>query len=321
MTTKKNSPKQIPQAINATPDMENVIKETVRPLVEELSKITTKVDSLQNKADNLTTNVYQLQSNVNDVEGKVEDIKKAYQGSDQKPKPTKMESYIQFFTVLTLAVGIILTFTNIFKSGPENNKTIAETEQINTETLKTRVELQQMLDQLETNRSKGVDEYNKQLNEMLPQLQTTITKLNELNDTNSKDVVVENLYKSLLIGIFGTAVFFFLRTFSILWSWLTSSLRNIFYALRPNWKEEKKLQKYEQTQKFINLIDPVLMHVPSLVFLIVEIYIFTSLSIPLFDSVSASLGSNVRFSPVLSKLWGLDLRSAVEMLRAALFSQ
>lgn len=322
IATKKTASRRTPKAIDATQNMEEIIKKSISPLIEEFSKVTTKVDSLQGKADNLTTNVFQLQSNVNDVEDKIEEIKSnAKQQSDQKPKPTRLESYGQLLTVISIAAAVILTFTNIFSAGPENEKTVAETEQINTETLKTRVELQQMLDDLTVEKSKGVDAYNEQLDKILPELQATITRLNDLNAVDSNDILVENLYKSLLIGIFGTAVFFFLNTFTIIWSWLMSSLLNVFYSFRPEWKDKVKQKRYEKTQKVINLINPIFSSFPSLIILVIQIYVFTSLSIPLFDSISASLGMNVRFSPILEKLWEFDLRSAVEMLRTALFNQ
>jgi tetrahydromethanopterin S-methyltransferase subunit B len=317
MATKKPKTTKKSGQGNISQDIEDVIKKSVEPLTTELLKMSVKVDSLQNKADNLDSKMTSVTEKTRTIDEKID--------RESKPEEKKYPLWFyvsQLVTILGVIAAIILNLSQASQVGPTKEKTVAETQKIYTEELKTRAELEKLLGDLATEKSKGLDAYEEQLNRVLPELQSTIERLNKLDSVSSRYAVVENLYKNMLIGMFLTAVFFFLQTFSIVWSWLTSTLLSAFYSFRPKWtsKNEGRRKRYENIQKYVGMFSSMLGNVPAVVILLVEIYIFTALSVPLFDSVSSSLGIDLQFASVLEHLWKFDLSGAVDIFKKALFS-
>lgn len=316
MATKKTKSTTKPNQETVNQNIEEIIRKSIEPLATELIKVSVKVDSIQNKADNLDSKMSSITDKTKTIEDKID--------KDKSEEKHPWWFYVsQFATILGVIAVIVLNLSQASQVGPTNEKTVAETQKIRTEELKTRAELEKLLDDLATEKSKGLDAYEEQLNRVLPELQSTIEKLSELDSASSKYDTVANLYKNMLIAMFLMAVLFFLNTFSIIWSWLTGTLISAFYSLRPKAKIKNGIvQKtwFDRMQNYISMFASMLGNVPAVAILLVEVYVFTSLSVPLFDSVSASLGTDLKFASVLDHLWKFDLPGAVNMIKQALFS-
>ena len=328
-----------------TTNRQNDLEKSISPLIAELSKITGKIDNIQDKFDI-------LQDRVELTDDKVEKLNEQTKGVPTSPPKSPWWVLMgQILTVPAIVVLMLLQLSQASLTGPQNEKTIAETQKINTEELKTRAELQKLLDDLAIEKSKGVEAYEQQLSIVMPKIQEALQKLSELESESSRSLVVENLYKSILVIIFVQAIGFFLSIFEIIWPWLTSTIVSIyllFFFNRPNKrrrlsphnpsdspnfsdKENVSIQQSKRRPKskskrsdylrYYSVIAPSLANIPNIVRLLVTIFVFTTLVIPLFDLISLSLGYEINFSSVLNHLWKLDIRGAVEILRGVLFEK
>lgn len=312
-------------------------EKSIEPLALELARINSKLDTVQDKFD-------VLRDKLEVAEDKIERV-----GEQSKntlvapPKASWLGTLGQILTVLSVVVLMFLQLRQASLTGPQNEKTIAETQKINTEELKTRAELQKLLDDLAVEKSKGIDAYEQQLELVLPTIQEALDKLNELDNSRSKFVFTENLYIGLLILIFMQAVNFFLDALTQLWSFVMVNI-NIYFTyfiqrLQRKRREVRSLKDEQGNLRRKNVISKravdhdgiqniirvytfgfsVLANLPWIAKFVISIFIFTTLTVPLFDSVSASLGSDIRFSLVLEHLWKFDLAGAVNTIRIALF--
>jgi hypothetical protein len=329
MTTTK--PKRTPKTRSAS----NRGK-SIAPLTEELSKITNKIDTFNNRLEVLQSKIEITNERVTQVNDKVEnsvDELKELNSSTKKDKPA-LQPKSPWWITITGILGVPALLIYMFLQFSQASQSSSQIQLNQTEEIKTRAEIQQIINNLETTKTQNPDAYIQQINDVLPKLQTALDKLNDANKVNIGLDAVENLYRSMLIIIFAEAVGYILHVFEIVWFWLTSTFSPIvlrFFYDHPHIISRKKRNSFnkkgiEDRTKYRERITNIftvsvstMNSIPMIVRLVATIFIFTTLTIPLFNQVSLSLGFGISFSSILDHLWKLDLPGAVEILRNALF--
>jgi len=224
-----------------------------------------------------------------------------------------------WWTTLTAILGIpgliflmYLQFSQGGEAKASTQKNIAETEKIRTEELRARTELQSELDTLAEKKSQGIASYQKQLNESLPKLEQTIEKLNAANLARQQ-INRDLLTQFVLLWIFMWGIGLVFDLISTVWDSAIYIPMRVFYSLKRSSKFVERLRR------IVDLSVPFLSPVPRFLRVAVEIFIFFALFAPLFDQVSTTSGSLIRFHNVAHNVRAFRLGEAVGQVRNVLF--
>lgn len=238
---------------------------------------------------------------------------------DAKPESPKERSWItvavQALALPALVATMYLQVSQGGESRSSSELSHAETAKVRTEELKTRAELQIVLDQLESKRAASVEAYEAQLEKSLPAIDATLQRLDSLNQAAQKRLTQDNVAKYLLVWVFLRALGIFFHTLNLFWG---SSLAMLSTAIFHKGSDRYRRRR-ERRRKIFQYLLPVLSPLPSVLALAVDVTLFGAILLPLFDEVAAQMGSSVRFSPILRDLVAFRFGPAVDQIRGALF--
>ncbi len=305
-----------------------------KPSTQIEETITKQID------DALAKSLEPLKNQLSDLADKLEPESKDQPPQEENKLIVWLRRTGELLAIPSVIILIILQIGQVGQLGPNTEKTIAETQKTYTEELKTRAELQILLGQLETEKNLGEEAYQEQFKELLPRLQETITKLNEI-DTNTRPLATDTLYKGLLLLIFVQGIGFLTNVLALIMNWLLSTLFIVttsFSSYRREKRpiletENKSATRFQSKRKsmkirsnrrssmnrYITATYPTLAQIPAIVILFIQIFVFISLIVPYFDLVSSYIGVNLEFTAVLDKLLKLDISGAVRLMQDALF--
>jgi hypothetical protein len=215
---------------------------------------------------------------------------------------------IQFLGLPALVIAMLFQYRQASEIPGNKAKTAAETSKIATEELKARAELQEILNRLEEKKSASNPAFAKEIQQSLPQLQQAIQRLQQLNQQQSagmSSILIAKYFViwALLIGL--GLVFQIVNHF---WYAAISSGISLLYSSpddRPPPKWRRRLARR------LNVVQPMISPVPSILHWAVEVVIFAALVIPFFDSIARLLGSPVTLESIIASAKHLDIGEAV----------
>jgi len=207
---------------------------------------------------------------------------------------------------------ILFQWSQTQKAPHEIAKTTVETAKLQTEELKARAELQQILEKLADQKGKGIQEYQKQLAETLPRLEATITKVTEFEHLEGQRSAASQPFitKYLLLWIFLMVIHLAFNVFTTLWHSVVSLASAAVYTARS-----RKSAFWDRLRRFINFATPVLYPLPEIGRWAVELAVIVVVLVPFFDQLSGSLGSSLTFDAILQSLKQLNVGEAVHKVR------
>jgi hypothetical protein len=198
-------------------------------------------------------------------------------------------------------------------------KTAAETEKIKVEEIKTRAELQQLLDSIAEKRQNGAEAYKDEIEKTLPKLQETVERLKAVEAQSNRFLIESVLAKYVVLWIIFHAVGLVFDIFSQLWSTLLSSGIMAIFNRKPKDRDDKSREKSERLRRLSSWAVAVLGPVPSVLRWSIQLSIFIALMIPLFNEASRALGSDITFHAVFESAKALRIGEAIGKVRMILF--
>lgn len=137
-----------------------------------------------------------------EIEHKIDQRRRDSEAANKAPlaKPW-WASAIEFLALPAAIVAIVLQLTQASSNVQTSAKFEAETAKLRTDEVKTRVELQRMLDDLAETKKRGITAYREEVEKAIPQLQQTIERLRIL-EAQSKTVTLErSIAKYVLLWV------------------------------------------------------------------------------------------------------------------------
>lgn len=237
-------------------------------------------------------------------------------GIPTKEKQSWWSVATQFLGLPALIILMVLQLSQTKQTTYDTDKSVAEAAKIRTEELKTRAELQELLDKLAEKKAIGLATYQQQLNETLPKLEQTIAKLGEFNRVDTQRTNLNLFSKYLILWIFLYAVSLFLEIISTLWGSIITIFTATVYS--REYIEDSNFQK--RLRKYTQLFVPILSPLPQILRLAVNAFLLFAVLAPFFNQQSGLLGSQLTFDSIIDSLKQLSIGGAVEKIRQILFS-
>ena len=226
---------------------------------------------------------------------------------------------LEFLALPAAILAIVFQIVQTTGTVGTGAKTEAETEKIKTEEIKTRVELQVLLDSIAEKRQQGAEAYKNEIEKTLPKLQETVERLKALEAQSNRFLIESTLAKFVLLWIIFHAVGLVFDIFSQLWSTLLSGGALAIFNRKLKNRDEKSREKSERVRKLTTWAVAVLSPVPSILRWSVQLSIFIALMVPLFDEISRVLGSDITFQAVFNSAKSLSIGDAIGKVRLILF--
>ena len=223
---------------------------------------------------------------------------------------------VEFLALPAAIMAIVFQITQTTGNVQSQEKTAAETQKIRTEEIKTRAELEQLLDTIAEKKQKGVEAYRDEVEKTLPKLQETVERLKSLDAQSNRMFIESALAKYIILWVIFHAISLVFDILTQVWATLLSSSVVTFYNRRPKKGDE---EKFEWRRKFVSWAVPVLSPIPSILRWSIQLSIFIALMIPLFDEVSRLLGSNLTFDSVFESAKALRISEAIGKVKTILF--
>ncbi len=227
---------------------------------------------------------------------------------------------LEFLALPAAILAIVLQITQTSGTFETQEKTVAETEKIRTEEIKTRVELQQLLDSIAEKKQKGVQAYRDEVERTLPQLKAAVERLQALESQSSRFSIGISLTKFVILWVVFHAVDLAFDVLAQVWATLLSGTAIAVFNRKEASKEGRRDRiRRERMQRFMTWSVTVLSPVPSILRWSIQLSIFIALVIPLFDELAKLLGSNVTFISVFESAKALKIGEAIGKIRIILF--
>lgn len=226
---------------------------------------------------------------------------------------------VEFLALPAAILAIVFQIYQTTGSVQTQEKTAAETQKIKTEEIKTRAELEQLLDTLAEKKQKGVAAYKDEIEKTLPKLQEAAERLKALEGQPTRLLIQSAVAKFVILWILFHAIGLVFDIFSQLWSTLLSSSAMAIFNRKHRPNDEKNYEKRERTRRITTWAVAILGPVPSVLRWSVQLSIFIALMIPLFNEISHMLGSDLAFANVLESAKGLRIGEAIGKVKQILF--
>jgi hypothetical protein len=226
---------------------------------------------------------------------------------------------LEFLALPAAILAIVFQIAQTTGSVQTQEKTAAETQKIKTEEIKTRAELEQLLDSLAEKKQKGVAAYKDEIEKTLPKLQETVERLKTVEGQSNRFLIQSVLAKYVILWILFHAIGLVFDIFSQLWSTLLSSGAMAIFSRKLKNGDEKSREKRERTRRFATWAVAILGPVPSILRWSIQLSIFIALMIPLFNEVSHILGSDLTFANVFASAKALRIGEAIGKVKMILF--
>lgn len=271
-------------------ELKNIVQSEIRPLTDRIELLTLKME------------------------------KQALEASVKTPTAKPWWATVLEFLALPAAIlAIVFQIAQTTGTVGTQAKTEAETEKIKTEEIKTRVELQQLLDTIAEKRQKGAEAYKDEIEKTLPKLQETVERLKAVETQSNRFLIESALAKYVILWIIFHAVGLVFDIFSQLWSTLLSSGAMAVFNRKPKDRDDKSREKSERLRRLASWSVAVLSPIPSILRWSIQLSIFIALMIPLFNEVSRALGSDLTFHAVFESAKALRIGEAIGKVRMILF--
>lgn len=190
----------------------------------------------------------------------------------------------------------------------------AETAKTAVDELKTRAEIQQMLQDLEKKRTQNLVAYEDELRKTLPHLTQSLQKLQQLDAAAATTGRQRDLSRYMLIWIFLTALGLVFNILHTLWSPLVSAASGAWHSRQ--WSDSPRERRLRAV---FNVLQPLLYPLPSIIHIAVEVSLFGAILIPLFNELAAQMGSPVTFGAIAKELSHLQFADAIQLVRGVVF--
>ncbi|MFD3000403.1 hypothetical protein ACFS7Z_08540 [Pontibacter toksunensis] len=263
--------------------------------------------------DTLTFEIKQLKHQVEQQEKAVQNEKL----KDKESTPTKVESWIKNLVMVLGIPGIFaalfLQFSLTRNTDAQVEKTRAETEQIQVNTLKQKTDI--LIDTLLSQKTKNLEEYKSLINNELPKLKEAVKQFEEATVVRQNQ---NTLLKYVILWIVFIAIGFFFNLISTFWSSLLNlSMRIIYKKTQDSYNNKRQEKLRHISEVLLHLLIPL----PSILDLVVRLSIFIVLIIPLFKETALLLGSNIEFHNILGNVREWEFSAALKSLKNILFPE
>jgi hypothetical protein len=204
-------------------------------------------------------------------------------GKDKPEKPNPWYLVVvQFLGIPAALLALTLQFYQVRDTGVNRDKTVAETQKINAEELKTRAELQKALDDIAEKRALGMDAYNKALDQSLPKIREALQNLNALRESASFNLAQKLLVKFIIIWV----VFQGLGLVQDMVGQIVGVVFTSSYQLIMRTRIK------ETTKAIFTTLFPLTLYIPSILFWAVRLFLFGVIVMPFVYEVVVVIGGN-----------------------------
>lgn len=251
------------------------------------------------------------------------DNAKAQSGAEKSEKGKAWwTTVVELLGIPAVVVAILVQVNQISDSKGTPEKTFAETEKVKIESLKTRAELEGILNDLAEKKQAGVAAYKAQIEETLPKLESTLQRLHDIEQKSHESTLQRILSVYVSMWIVYAALSLFFEILGHIWAALLNSLSNTLYTLNDydpdkprNPTREKRIRKL---QRLIPWIHSLFGPLPSIIHWAIRVSIFVAILIPFFDQISHLLGSNETFGSLTAAAKQGDVPSVIARLKELL---
>ena len=251
-----------------------------------------------------------------ELELKKRDLEAAAKAPSAKPW---WASTLEFLALPAAVIAIVLQLTQASGNVQTGAKTQAETAKIRVEEMKTRVELEKMLDDLAETKGKGVTAYREEVERAIPKLQDAIESLRRLETLASSQLLERSVAKFVLLWILFHAVGLVFDVIQQGWGTLFASLFLFVFARRPKDDSTSDHERHQKRLKYAQISAALLSPVPNVLRWSIQLSIFFALMVPLFNEVALGLGSNTQFDTLVQQAKHLEISRALAMMKEVLF--
>ncbi|WP_163878354.1 hypothetical protein [Rhizobium laguerreae] len=267
----------------------------------------------------LTNQIISLQ---NQIERAELDRQKKANGDIKEPQRRPWwVTAVEILALPAAIIAIVVQFTAASGNVETNEKTRAETAKIQVEEVKTRVELQSMLDELADKKAKGIDNFRVETEALLPKIDATIQKLRALDSETGARALSVILIKYIMLWVLFHFIGLIFDVIYQIWNTSMSAVSTYVFSLSFQRKDGTyNREKSERLRKYFTWAMIVLQQVPSVLRWSLELSVFIALMIPLFNEASAAIGSQTTFETVLHASKNFDIGEALSAMKATLFS-
>lgn len=227
--------------------------------------------------------------------------------------------WITLTQILGIPALLILMFLNFNQSEStvqSTQKTIAETEKIKTEEIKTRVELEKLLSELSDQKTTNLEEYREQIDATLPKLTETINKLNEIEASKRAPLTERLILVFLLLWVVYHGLSLVFSIIEYIWNALVNLAAGSIYKFTN--------QGSALRRKFLSVMStiiPVFYPIAGIFRWSIELFVFVALVLPFFDEVILALGSPASGKDVIDQFFNFEFSNAVKALRDIIQAQ
>ncbi|VVO50382.1 hypothetical protein PS862_00281 [Pseudomonas fluorescens] len=251
---------------------------------------------------------------------KLEQKRKEVDAAAKPPQKAWWTSAIEFLALPAAVIAIVSQLTGTIGSVHDQEKTQAETQKIRTEEVKTRAELEGLLDDLAQKKQAGVESYRAEIEKTLPQLQDTLTRLRSIKADSDRAILERALPKYILLWVLFHAVGLIFDVIAQAWSaLLTSASMAVFNRRRPSDSNAKKIARWDQVMRTTQWIIAFAGMIPNILRWSIQLSIFLALMVPLFNETAHLLGSDTTFDSIVELAKHLDLSGIIEKMREIMF--
>jgi hypothetical protein len=251
-----------------------------------------------------------------ELELKKRDLEAAVKAPSAKPW---WASTLEFLALPAAVIAIVLQLTQASGNVQTGAKTQAETAKIRVEEIKTRVELEKMLNDLAETKGKGVTAYREEVEKTIPRLQETVERLRRLESLSSSALLERSLAKYVLLWVLFQAVGLVFDVVQQGWSTLLASFWVLAFSRQPRDEGKRSYERHRKIQKYGQLAAALLSSVTSILRGSIQLSIFVALMIPLFNEVALALGSSIHFDTLFAHAKHFQLAKALATMKEILF--
>jgi hypothetical protein len=209
-------------------------------------------------------------------------------------------------------IGIMVSFGQLQKTGPEQEKTVAETRNLQVDALKKQAELQQILNDVTKNQAVNSEYFR---NEVTPKIQDTIAALNRLNNA-AQISGLSIIAKFILIYLLSRVFYFITGVFERAWNLLMqlfTELSSYWINRRIDAARKAGRSSDERLYAFRNRIYKVpmyLQYVPMLILLSLELAVLVKLVVPVAVEAATVIGKSELVSSLMDEVFHMHFIAA-----------
>jgi hypothetical protein len=242
-----------------------------------------------------------------------DDRAKAKAAEDKSEKQPWYVVTVGIIAIPAAIIGLMVSFGQWEKTGPEQEKTIAETQNLRVDALKKQVELQQILNDVTKNQAANSEYFR---TEVTPKIEDTIAALNRLNNaaqTSGLAIIAKFILVYLLYKIFYFVVGLFERVWTLLMQLITELLS---YWVSRRLDKVRKQGRSEQEEHLYAIRNRIykmpayLQYVPTIAVLTLELIVLLRLVVPLSLETATVIGKSQDVSNLVSEVYRLHFVTA-----------